>query len=434
MFTAQHTQVSQPHALDRASRPPAQWLPRGLTALALAGVLWLVAATATWAATGPPPRHVVQPGETLATIAQQHGSTVEAMVAANGLADPDRIEVGQVLAAPSASVPLLRVEAQPRDTIASLAQRYHVRPADVQAINQLSAGQRLAPGQDLLVPAPPGQPSPALPPGPIRSITVQPNVVRHGETVAVHVALEASRPVSISLALGPQTANLRTAGSDTMVGLVAVHALTEPGYVWLELAWQDEDSAESGLIRWPVQVVEAGYPTFNIVLPPAASGLLEPSLVQTELERMMALWNAPPTPVIWRGRFQRPIAGEFPTSAPYGQRRSYNSGPVSGFHSGEDFAAPEGTPVVAPAAGTVVLAEPLMVRGNSVLIDHGGGVFTGYWHLVDIAVSEGQQVQPGDLLGGVGTTGLSTGNHLHWELRINGFAVDPMQWLTIRFP
>jgi murein DD-endopeptidase MepM/ murein hydrolase activator NlpD len=82
----------------------------------------------------------------------------------------------------------------------------------------------------------------------------------------------------------------------------------------------------------------------------------------------------------------------------------------------------------------VVLAEELVVRGNAVLIDHGGGVFSGYWHLVDIAVSAGQQVQPGDLLGHVGTTGLSTGNHLHWELRVNGFAVNPMQWLTTRFP
>ena len=434
MSTAQLTQVAQRPTAQRTGPPRLQPLSRGLAALALAGALWIAAVASAWAASGPPPRHVVQPGETLAAIAQQHGSTVEAMVAANGLANPDRIQAGQVLAAPSANAPLLRVEAQPRDTIASLAQRYQARPADVQAINQLAAGQRLAPGQDLLVPAPPGQPSPALPPGPIRSITVQPDVVRHGETVAVQIALDASQPVSLSLALGPQAAHLRPLSGGAQVGLVAVHALTEPGYVWLELAWQAEGSAESGLIRWPVQVVEAGYPTFDIVLPPAASGLLEPNLVQAELERMMALWNAPPTVQVWRGRFLRPVADEYRTSAPYGQRRSYNSGPVSGFHAGQDFAAPEGTPVLAPAAGTVVLAEPLMVRGNAVLIDHGGGVFTGYWHLVDIAVSAGQPVQPGDLLGGVGTTGLSTGNHLHWELRLNGFAVDPMQWLATRFP
>jgi murein DD-endopeptidase MepM/ murein hydrolase activator NlpD len=409
-------------------------LPRGLAAAALAWSLLAIAATTAWAAPDPPPRHVVQPGDTLTTIAQQHGSTVEAIVAANGLANPDAIQVGQVLAAPAAGAALLHVEAMERDTVASVARRFGVPLAAVQAINELAPGQRLAPGQDLLVPAPAGRPSPALPPGPLRNITVTPAVVRQGETVAVRIEVEASQPISLSLTLGPQSASLRQAGDGATVGLVAVHALTEPGYVWLDLTWQPAGATESQTILWPIQVVDAGYPTFDIVLPPGKGDLLAPELVQAELERMTALWSAPTTTPVWRRLFLRPVADEYVTSAPYGQRRSYNSGPVSGFHAGQDFAAPEGAPVIAPAAGTVVLAEALMVRGNAVLIDHGGGVFTGYWHLVDIDVSAGQQVQPGDLLGHVGTTGLSTGNHLHWELRVNGFAVDPMQWLTTRFP
>jgi murein DD-endopeptidase MepM/ murein hydrolase activator NlpD len=402
--------------------------------LVAAGTLLTFTTAIAWAEPGPPQRHVVQPGDTLATVAQQYGSTVEAIVAANGLANSDAIQVGQVLAAPAAGAALLHVEAQARDTVASIAQRLGVPLAAVQTINELAHGQRLAPGQDLLVPAPPGRPSPSLPPGPLHTIMVTPAVVRQGETVAVRVEVDSSQPVSLSLALGPQDAPLRQAGDGAVVGLVAVHALTEPGYVWLDLAWQPAGATESQTIRWPIQVVEAGYPTFDIVLPPDKGDLLAPELVQAELERMTALWSAPSTPPVWRRLFLRPVVDEFVTSAPYGQRRSYNSGPVSGFHAGQDFAAPEGAPVSAPAAGTVVLAEELVVRGNAVLIDHGGGVFSGYWHLVDIAVSAGQQVQPGDLLGHVGTTGLSTGNHLHWELRVNGFAVNPMQWLTTRFP
>jgi murein DD-endopeptidase MepM/ murein hydrolase activator NlpD len=175
-------------------------------------------------------------------------------------------------------------------------------------------------------------------------------------------------------------------------------------------------------------------PTYDIILPDDKGDLLAPELVQAELERMIALWSEVSEPPSARWLFQRPIAPDYLTSAPFGQRRSYNSGPVSGFHAGQDFAAPAGVPVYAPAAGVVVLADPLQVRGNAVLIDHGDGVFSGYWHLTDIVAQVGQQVQPGDLLGHVGTTGLSTGNHLHWELRVNGFAVDPMQWLTTRFP
>ena len=76
-----------------------------------------------------------------------------------------------------------------------------------------------------------------------------------------------------------------------------------------------------------------------------------------------------------------------------------------------------------------MLAEPLAVRGNAVIIDHGQGVFSGYWHMSEINVTPGVQVAVGDVLGLVGNTGLSTGAHLHWELRIGGVAVDAMQFL-----
>ena len=76
----------------------------------------------------------------------------------------------------------------------------------------------------------------------------------------------------------------------------------------------------------------------------------------------------------------------------------------------------------------MVLAEKLTIRGNAVLIDHGTGLFSGYWHMNQIAVTEGQEVQPGDLIGYLGNTGLATGPHLHWEMRLYGIAVEPLQW------
>ncbi len=413
---------------------PRRQLRRGLALWVLASALWIATTEIAWAAADPPPHHLVQPGDTLSAIAQRYGSTVPALMVANGLTDPDRLAVGQILIAPAAAQPLRRIETRPRDTLAHVAQRNGIDLADLLAVNDLTPGQRLAPGQDLLAPPLPDQPSPALPPGPIRAISTSPAVVRQGETVAVQIQVDASQPLSLSLKLDPQIAPLFPMDADKLGSLVAIHALTEPGYVWLDLSWQRAGEAISQTLRWPIPVVEAGYPTYNIVLPDDKGDLLAPELVQAELERMIALWSAPAEPPNARWLFQRPIAPEYLTSAPFGQRRSYNSGPVSGFHAGQDFAAPAGVPINAPAAGVVVLAEPLQVRGNAVLIDHGGGVFSGYWHLTDIVAQVGQQVQPGDLLGHVGTTGLSTGNHLHWELRVNGFAVDPMQWLTTRFP
>ena len=107
---------------------------------------------------------------------------------------------------------------------------------------------------------------------------------------------------------------------------------------------------------------------------------------------------------------------------------------MDSFHSGIDFGDAEGAVVYAPAAGRVVLAEPLSVRGQAVIIDHGLGVFSGYWHLSGIAAQVDQMIQPGELIGYVGTTGLSTGPHLHWEIRVDGIAVDPMGWTERTFP
>ena len=120
----------------------------------------------------------------------------------------------------------------------------------------------------------------------------------------------------------------------------------------------------------------------------------------------------------------------FPHTSPYGSRRTYGNSPTITAHAGEDFSAAAGTPVLAPAAGTVVLAEPLFVRGNAVVLDHGGGVYTGYWHLSELNVQPGEQVAAGQQLGAVGSTGLSTGAHLHWEMRVGGLPVDPLQWLA----
>lgn len=407
---------------------------RGLVALAVAVALLAATAASVAAAPDAPPRHLVQAGETLDTLAQQYGSTVPALLAANGLDAAAPLQPGQVLVAPAAAQPLLTVQAQPLDTPASLARRYQTSIATVRTLNALAAGARLTPGQDVLVPAPANGPSPALPAGPLRGITTRPAVARQGETVYVQLDLDTTQPVSVSLRLPPQQTRLHPLDDDSLWGLAVVHAFTEPGISWLEISWQATGEPISQTLRWPLPVIDGGYPTYDIVLPDDKGDLLAPELVQAELARMVGLWSAvSPLPNGLR-TFIRPIANDYPTSAPFGQRRSYNSGPVDSFHAGQDFAAPAGVDVVAPAAGVVVLAETMLVRGNAVLIDHGGGVFTGYWHLTDMAVQPGQPVQPGDLLGHVGTTGLSTGNHLHWELRVNGFAADPLQWLQTHWP
>ncbi len=122
------------------------------------------------------------------------------------------------------------------------------------------------------------------------------------------------------------------------------------------------------------------------------------------------------------GSFSWPVTGTI--TSPFGWRSNpFGGGPE--FHQGLDIAAPSGTTVTAAASGTVIMAQWYGGYGNYILIDHGGGYSTGYGHLSAIYVSTGQSVQRGQAIGAVGSTGQSTGPHLHFEVRIAGKPVDP---------
>ena len=210
--------------------------------------------------------------------------------------------------------------------------------------------------------------------------------------------------------------------------LLPVSALQEGGVYELVVGYttargQPVDAA------WPVTVVDGGYASQQIVIDAATASAMTPEAVQAERERIVGLWSQVSPDLLWSGPLLRPIDPQYATTSPFGTRRTYSVSDIGNFHAGQDFGAPEGALITAPAAGVVVLAEPLVVRGNAVILDHGRGIFTGYWHMSELKVEVGQAVAPGDVLGLVGNTGLSTGAHLHWELRLTGVAVDPMQFL-----
>jgi murein DD-endopeptidase MepM/ murein hydrolase activator NlpD len=142
-----------------------------------------------------------------------------------------------------------------------------------------------------------------------------------------------------------------------------------------------------------------------------------------EREKLAAIYRSRAvTPPSFAGAFLRPVPGE-PTSI-FGMRRIYNGEPRSP-HPGLDLRAPTGTPVRSSGPGRVVLAEELYYSGNTVVLDHGGGLFTLYAHLSEILVEEGEATGPGELIGRSGATGRVTGPHLHWGAKIGDRPFDP---------
>lgn len=141
------------------------------------------------------------------------------------------------------------------------------------------------------------------------------------------------------------------------------------------------------------------------------------------LSAVLATWTDQPSHL----DFELPVQGRL--SSPFGLRRFFNDQPRKP-HSGLDIAADTGTPIHAPAAGRVIDQGNYFFNGNTVLIDHGQGLISGYFHLSEILVKTGQDLQQGEILGKVGETGRVTGPHLHWNVYLNGAKIDPALFVT----
>lgn len=174
-------------------------------------------------------------------------------------------------------------------------------------------------------------------------------------------------------------------------------------------------------------VVTVDRPVDYLVTTDEVAAVLTPEAAEIEAAlrsfEQFNLFQARPQ---WNGRLAMPVDGIITTQ--FGQGRSINGGPVGGFHGGVDIANASGTPILAPAAGRVAWVGEMPIRGNSVLLDHGAGVVTGYHHLLEFTCEVGDLVSVGDEIAKMGSTGFSTGPHLHWEMTIFGVNVDPLTW------
>jgi len=144
-----------------------------------------------------------------------------------------------------------------------------------------------------------------------------------------------------------------------------------------------------------------------------------------ETKRILEIFAGVTPERLWNGGFQAPLAAA-EGSGNFGARRIFNEEPRSP-HGGEDFSALKGTPVLAAGRGRVALAENLFYSGNTVVLDHGLGLYTFYGHLDTLAVKAGETVEAGGKLGAVGATGRVTGPHLHWAARLNRARVNPLE-------
>lgn len=248
--------------------------------------------------------------------------------------------------------------------------------------------------------------------------SVTPTLIRQGETLKV-----TSGDKAHSARMHGRTIPLFPQENGHTLGLMPVPVLEKPGVYTLDFL----DEKGVVLHSESVTVRDAHYPKQNIVIAPAIAGL-KPS--PGEQETVADFRKTVSTTRYWQEPLRAPEPGCL--TSLFGVMRLHNGKPTGDFHAGVDQRGAAGTPIHPVAAGVVRIVKPYNLRGGTVAIDHGQGVETIYLHMSAFAVKEGQHVTPESVIGYIGSTGRSTGPHVHWTLYVNGEAVDPNQWMALK--
>lgn len=436
------------------------------------------------------PVYIVQPGDTLFAIAGRFNLTVNDLIEANPSIDPGSLAVGQELVIPGLEGLTGKLETEVvtfGDSLRSLLRRTQVSEDHLRRLNRLISPSELYVGINLILPVQEGQtsftarfsPAPAeslfemaikqgsdpwalasinhldgtwaaLPtdvlyspnangeasnasglPSEFISASISPLPIQQGSTEVIRARTAGNTPISAVLADSP----LHFFGeNDEQIALQGVHALLEPGLYPLKIQTTLPDGSAQSFEQMVV-VTSGNYLEEELVVDPAT---IDPLVTEPENITILSVVS-PSTPVrYWNGQFTSPAVYPDQFTSFFGTRRIYHGSgtdqTIQGFHGGLDFSGGEGLEIFAPAPGRVVFAAPLTVRGNATIIDHGWGVYSGFWHQSELLVNVGDFVEQGQVIGLVGGTGRVTGAHLHWEVWVNGVQVNPLDWLNQAYP
>jgi murein DD-endopeptidase MepM/ murein hydrolase activator NlpD len=442
------------------------------------------------AQTAEGPVYIVQSGDTLSLISARFNVDLADLMNANGISDPNLLSAGQELVIPGLegiSGVLVTEFVQFGDSFRSLSRRTQIAEPTLRKLNRLVSPTELYVGVSLIVPqqegttqltsrvtpangesllelAIKGNTDPwalaqinrlsgtwdALPgdvlyttgddseatasglPAVFKDAKASPLPLKQGGTTVIRVQVPDG--VTVSGMLVDHTLHFFPNSDGSQVALQGVHALLDPGPYPLRLEATLPDGSKQSFEQM-VLVTSGNYPREDLYV---ESSTIDPAITKPEDELIFSLTAAANPEKYWTGIFGSPSVYPDCFTSRYGTRRTYygvnTNVEIQGFHTGLDFCGGDGLQITSPAPGVVVFAGPLIVRGNATVIDHGWGVYSGFWHQTEINVQVGDMVEQGQVIGLVGGTGRVTGAHLHWEVWVNGVQANPLDWLQQEYP
>jgi murein DD-endopeptidase MepM/ murein hydrolase activator NlpD len=267
----------------------------------------------------------------------------------------------------------------------------------------------------------------AAPIAPNLSITVNPRTLRPAQ--AGYVFVGGAYPLEVTVMLDDTALDVFWSGD----GYVALYAFGFDAPAQDHLLSVQVYNPLSGETLEKVDTITVTayqYPHEDVAIPSRLIPLLDPTLNQNEIDQLNSIYAHRSYLDHWDWPYALPVTGGIVTSR-FGGDRTYNGGMLKAHHAGTDFRRAEGEPIVATADGKIAVAQLFDIRGNVIIIDHGYGVFSEYAHLSTFYVQAGDYVERGQLIGAAGVTGRTNGPHLHFEIIVNGIAIDPIAWMSL---
>ena len=263
----------------------------------------------------------------------------------------------------------------------------------------------------------------AEPAGPSRARFVE---VSQGGVAEIRI--DGEELISVRGRLGEQMVPFYEGQAGVFSALIGVDLNAKPGAIKLAIQklTQTGTQKETAIT---VMVKEKVFAKESLSVAPEFEQFSNATLerIRREQEQLNRAFTLSSPQRLWEGSFVPPVPGG--VTSPFGLRRVINGTPRAP-HSGVDLKAPNGTEVLAANHGRVALRADFFFSGKSLVLDHGGGLFTMYFHLSEFKVEEGTQVGKGETIAWSGMTGRVTGPHLHWGARLNGARIDPFELLA----
>ena len=256
-------------------------------------------------------------------------------------------------------------------------------------------------------------------------VSLAPATIRPGDVVRITIENLGAGERATAQALGQNVTLEYDARDQKWMGLLGVDLDTAPGSYSIVI----QHSATTTPATRTLPIVPRQFLVRRLKVAPEYVEPPPETLEQIARDnKALAAAYARTSPRQWTGAFVVPVSGK--ASSNFGTRSYYN-GVRRAPHAGVDFASGTGTPVRAANHGTIALAAPLYFTGNTVIVDHGGRLFSVFAHLSELGVKPGDVVEPQTIVGLVGSTGRVTGPHLHWSVRLNGARVDPLSLVAV---